>query len=293
MKKYTKNIFIQKSINVHGDLYDYSLVEYVNCTTKVKIICAIHGIFEQTPDNHIHRKSKCPFCSGKKLNTYEFIKKAVEIHDNNYIYLLVEYINNYTKVKIICPIHGIFEMLPSNHLSQKQGCPVCSGNKPLTNEEYVEKAIKRHVDKYDYSLVEYISTSKKVKIICPIHGIFEQNSLNHLQGAGCPMCSESKGEKIITHHLLKNKIKYITQHKFNDCKDKRRLPFDFYLPELNTCIEYDGIQHFKPIEFFGGMSALNENKKRDKIKTDYCINNGINLLRIKYTEDVNEKLKNF
>lgn len=106
------------------------------------------------------------------------------------------------------------------------------------------------------------------------------------------ICRESKGEKEIRKYLNLNNIKFIPQYKFSDCKDIRILPFDFYLPDLNVCIEYDGIQHFKEIQKWGGLNSLKDIEKKDQIKTDYCKNKKILLIRIKYSEDVFIKITN-
>jgi hypothetical protein len=180
--------FIEKSIKIHGDKYDYFLVNYKNNKTKVKIICPIHGVFEQTPNKHLS-KHGCSKCNKKyKPTTKEFIEKSIKIHGDKYDYSLVNYKNNKTKVKIICPIHGVFEQTPSNHINMGQKCPKCSKNVPTT-KDFVEKSIKIHGDKYDYSLVNYKNSKTKVKIICPIHGVFEQTPYAHVdKKQSCPIC---------------------------------------------------------------------------------------------------------
>ena len=114
-----------------------------------------------------------------------------------------------------------------------------------------------------------------------------------LFGFGCPVCNESHGEKQIRTWLNAHNIQYESQYIFDDCKDKKFLPFDFYLPDLNLCVEYDGEQHFKSIDFFGGEDGLQKRQLHDKIKTEYCQNNNISLLRIKYDENIEDKLNNF
>jgi len=109
----------------------------------------------------------------KKLTTKEFINRAEKIHRNKYDYSLVEYVNTKTKIKIICKKHGIFEQTPNNHLCGKN-CPKCHDYNKLTTKEFINKAEKDHGNKYDYSLVEYVNTKTKIKIICKKHGIFEQ-----------------------------------------------------------------------------------------------------------------------
>ena len=289
-KKLNTIKFIEISNKVHGDKYDYSLVKYFNNKTKVKIICPKHGTFEQRPDAHVNGFgcSKCTY-DNKKSNNDVFLKRANEIHDNKYDYSLVEYINAKTKIKIICPKHGIFEQTPGTHINQKHGCLKCQGQNK-SSLEFIEECSKIHNNKYDYSLVEYINSIIKVKIICPVHGIFEQKPNDHRKGCGCPMCNISKGETIIKKYLGDNNIKYIQHYSFNDCKNKNLLWFDFYLLDKNTCIEYDGIQHYEPIEYFGGINGLKYIMKNDRIKDRYCKKMRINLIRFKYNENIDFNL---
>lgn len=292
--------FIEISKSIHNDRYDYSLVDYKGGRIDVKIICKEHGIFEQRPSNHIFNKQGCPKCYGNKKNTLQdFVKKSKEIHKDKYDYSLVDYKNNFTKVKIICPNHGVFEQKPINHTIQKQGCLKCSGKNTKTTEEFVSFAKSIHGDLYDYSLVKYISGNIKVEIICEKHGVFEQKPDIHTNRRhGCPKCKKSKGELQIIKTLNENKIQFIQQKEFDNCKDKNALYYDFYLPNHNLCIEYDGLQHFEPIEFWGGVENLEYIKKHDQIKTNYCKDNDIKLIRIKYNRklspiDILEKIYNY
>ena len=270
--------FIKRSTQIHNQKYNYSLVNYFDNDTKVTIICSIHGQFEQTPQSHLSG-SECNKCSHAKLRKplLTFIDKSNLIHNKKYDYSLVEYKNNKTKVKIICPIHGEFEQVPSHHLNGC-GCNKC-GNNIKSKDFFISESLMVHGDYYDYSLVDFIDTNTKVKIICPIHGEFEQRPRHHYKGAGCQICNESKGERIIRQYLIGNDIQFIPQKRFKDCRDKKPLPFDFYLPEHNICIEYDGEQHFKIKDAWGGAKALENTQIRDKIKTDYCNFKGIDLIR--------------
>ena len=131
----------------------------------------------------------------KKLTRNDFINKANLIHNNKYDYSKVEYVNNSTKVCIICPEHGEFWQTPRNHLIG-QGCPLCNGTFKLTNQEFIEKANLIHNNKYDYSKVEYVNSSTKVCIICPKHGEFWQTPHHHLNGHGCSKCrNENNGDR--------------------------------------------------------------------------------------------------
>ena len=165
--KLTTEKFIKRAKVIHRDRYDYSLVDYKNNSTNVKIICKTHGMFKQTPSTHL-KGMGCSKCSGlERLTNEEFTERANKKHNNKYNYSLVIYKNNHTKIKIICPIHGEFEQTPGAHL-QRAGCPKCSNNKRLTTKEFIEKANIIHNNKYDYSLVEYKNSFKKIKIICQI-----------------------------------------------------------------------------------------------------------------------------
>ncbi len=133
-KKYTTEEYIEKCIEIHGnDKYDYRLTEYYNANTNINIICKLHNItFNQKPNSHLYKNIGCPKCKNNnnindntKLTTKEFIEKAIEVHGDKYDYNNVNYINNYTKVEIICKIHGIFEQYPKDHVYKKCNCPLC------------------------------------------------------------------------------------------------------------------------------------------------------------------------
>lgn len=133
MKHLSKQEFIQKAKAILGEGYDFKKTTYMASNIKTIITCKEHGDFLVTPNNVLNRFSGCPLCAGEKARkslaytNQEFIKKAKKIHGDKYDYSLVHYINNYTKIKIICPKHGIFEQLPYNHL-RGNGCPHCKKN---------------------------------------------------------------------------------------------------------------------------------------------------------------------
>ena len=289
--------FIEKANKYHHNKYDYSLVNYINSITKIKIICPIHGEFEQIPKGHL--KGGCKLCGimqikNKKLKSNnDFITKSIIKHDNKYNYTISDYKGAHNKLKIICPTHGEFEQTPNNHL-KGHGCPHCTYN--LSNTEtFIKRAKLIHNNKYDYSKVIYTNNKSDITIICKLHGQFKQTPDKHLNvGHGCPNCKESKGEKEVKKILSENNIHYISQYKFENCKSKLKLPFDFYLPEHNICIEYNGEQHYKPIKFFGGIKNFKLQQKRDKIKEEYCLNNNIKLIKVKYTQrNINKFLSRY
>jgi very-short-patch-repair endonuclease len=153
----------------------------------------------------------------------------------------------------------------------------------LATEQFIEKAKKVHGNKYDYSLTEYNNSRNLVEIICPVHGSFWQMPHTHInRGHGCPKCSESQGEKKIRIFLESNNINYEYQKSFNKCRNKRQLYFDFYLPEYNYLIEFDGKQHYGLVEFW--TDNYEDTQTNDKIKNEFARENGIYLLRIPYWE---------
>jgi hypothetical protein len=187
----TNQEFISKSILIHGDKYDYSKANYAGSDSKIDIICRTHGVFQQRPHSH-WRGSGCPKCAGRHQTTEYFIEEAKQVHGDRYDYSESVYLSAKDKIKIICPIHGMFEQQPNNHLMGK-GCNQCGIDKTAnthrkTQEEFIKEARRAHGDKYDYSESVYLSLFKKIKITCPIHGQFEQIPSSHLKGCGCQKC---------------------------------------------------------------------------------------------------------
>lgn len=180
--------FLDKCKTIHGVIYDYTKVNYKDCKTKVEIICSKHGSFLQTPMRHY--KTGCPKCRRKtvsKHTTPSFIEKAKLVHNDIYDYSFVNYINNKTKVKIKCKVHGIFEIRPDDHL-QKVGCMNCS-NRNFTLQNFIKQANETHNNLYDYSKSIYKNTYTEIIIICKKHGDFSQLPQNHLAGKGCKKCA--------------------------------------------------------------------------------------------------------
>jgi hypothetical protein len=207
----------------------------------------------------------------RRKNTFdEFVNKANNIFNFTYDYSKFVYVNNYTKGIIICPVHGEFLQKPKNHLNG-QRCAGCTNNKKLNTDLFIEKANYIHENKYDYSQTSYVNGSTKIKISCPIHGLFEQKPNNHLYSVqGCPICKESKGEKLIRSWLVKNKINFGSQFTIFGCKNKKSLVFDFAIfddQQLVGMIEYNG-----------------ENNYKDKIKREYCKEHNIPLMIVSYEE---------
>lgn len=200
MRKLTTEEFIEKAKIVHGDTYDYSKSIYMNSDNKIKIICKIHGEFEQKVANHLQGKG-CVLCgidkSAKaKLKTNaEFIEKVTRVHNNKYSYEHTNYTTTEKKITITCPIHGKFDMRATSHM-QGHGCKMCRDVTVTTKlrtkeEDILVRFIEVHKNRYDYSKVKHIDMTTKVTIICKEHGEFKQIPVAHISGQGCPCCAKT------------------------------------------------------------------------------------------------------
>ncbi len=291
--KPTTITFIYKAKKKHGALkFNYELVNYVDSKCKVTIICnKCSSSFNTTPNNHL-KGYGCPICAKtKKLTTKEFIKRAINKHgENKYDYSRVEYINSHVKVEVKCnQCNQYFKQSAGAHLSG-QGCKTCSYERlnrfKFSNTlDFIKKAIKVHGrTNFNYSKVVYVKSNIKVKIKCnDCEKYFHQSPSGHLSGNGCPNCKSSKGERKIFNYL-DSIIFFETQKTFPRLKLKNRLKCDFYIPSLKLIIEYDGEQHYRVVESWGGKKAFQETQKRDAIKNKFAKDNGYHLLRIPYTQ---------
>jgi hypothetical protein len=246
--------FIERSNKIWNGIYDYSICKYINSNVKVKIICKVHGIFEQLPSNH-YRYVGCGKCRKPSIHNQllnkesaeNFVIKANIVHNNKYTYDKCIYITAAKKVIITCNIHGDFETTPNNHL-RKKGCALCAYDKkgiikPLDN--YIDKFKELFGDKYDYSNISWKGGSKYISLNCKKHGNFKIFPYNHAIGKECPKCSNSNYSKISINWLDYLQVKYniFIQHANNigefyipDIKYKA----DGYCKETNTIYEFLG-----------------------------------------------------
>lgn len=304
----TTATFIRKAKDVHGEKYDYSKVRYVHNKIPVLITCPIHGDFSQNPRTHLQGKG-CPKCGRmrhKEKMTHSkewFVKEARKVHGNKYSYERTNYTRREDKVIITCPIHGDFKQKVDTHLAG-HGCPKCFNDakskrmkdgkasemakmQVKSREQFIKDAIAKHGDFYNYDKVVYKHSCIKVTITCPIHGDFRMQPNAHLNGHCCPRCRETIGERAISLFLERNKYIFTYQHRIyykDQNGTKRYFIVDFYLPNTNTIIEFNGRQHYIPIGFFGGEKSFRRQVKRDDLLREYCKNNRINLIEIPYTE---------
>jgi len=279
---------------------DYSETVYKSSLLKIEFKCPIHGIMKQDPYTHLNSEFGCPACGRKeksknRLNSRLFkLKEEVKyIHGGKYNYLWNTFKGMGKYMTIICPEHGNFEQTPSSHLFGRE-CPICGHTKQgierrLGREECIKRFREANGYRYNYDLVpDEILTEDYISVVCPKHGIFKVSVANHLRGSGCPACQESHGEKKIRKILMDLGIPFHSQYVFKDCSYIAPLRFDFYLPDFNMVIEYQGQQHYMPSDRFGGQKAFEETKIRDRIKKEFCLNNNINFEEIRYDQDIDK-----
>lgn len=246
--RHTTDTFIERSKQIHNNKYNYSKVNYIGNGIEVIIICSKHGEFTQTPNAHLQGsgckkcgRQSCSSKATKKLS--QFIEDAKKVHNNKYDYSLVNYVNNVTKIIIICPDHGKFEQTPYRHLIGHK-CKECS---KYGKNEFIEKANKIHNNKYKYDKVEYIGSDISVTITCTKHGDFIQKPRNHIKGSGCQICSNSGySQKAIKWLNYISHTKNINiQHMENGGEFKipgTTFKTDGYCKETNTIYEFNGCQ---------------------------------------------------
>lgn len=260
-----KQKILEKAKEVHAGKYIYNKVQYVNMNDPVEIVCPIHGSFWQKLYNHAILSTGCPNCArgSDKLSLEEFISKSKTVHGDKYDYSKVKYETNASLVTITCLKHGDFVQRAASHLAGNK-CKKCHVEEIRnTTEEFIQQANLIHGDKYDYSRVKYHGNKQHVEIVCPTHGSFWQKPNSHLTGSnGCRLCQDSKGERAVELCLKKYGINYIREYRLSPY----RYRFDFFLPELNIFIEFNGLQHYKPVNIFGGEEAFHKTKQRDGIK---------------------------
>lgn len=291
---------IKRANIVHNNKYEYEKSEAESTSDIMEVFCNKHGIFKVKVYNHLNGIG-CPECSKEEtekkkqsrriIEQHKFISKSMFVHGGFFSYDKTEYVSSKKKVVVTCPIHGDFETIPANHVNGG-GCPQCEREKNgircrLTKEEFVKRAKLVHGENYNYDKSEYLTLETPLTITCPIHGDFLQTPMCHLHGCGCPHCHRSKGEERIEQYLIRCGIVFEIQKRIEikEIKDtKKFLLLDFYLPNYNTVIEYNGEHHYKPVSYFGGNDNFEKQKKRDEGLRMYCKEKNINLIEIPYTE---------
>lgn len=302
-----KKTYVQKGYEFtdFGDTFDIKVEDLLSGShARVKIKCDYCGdiVTVEWRDylRHKNEKYACKRCRQKKMSEknlprrQEYLYNAALAFCKGKGYVLItkkeDIENSNTRAYYECHKHGIHNSKIYS-LLLGFGCPDCAyeekGMKNRLSVEQIEEEIARYggvwVNKEDYKGWSV----KNLQILCPICGrpfTTSYNSFVKHGGQFCAECSKckSKGEKSISTYLENKNIVFITEYRISNCKDKYSLPFDFYLPDFNVCIEFHGVQHYESVDYFGGKVTFYRQKKHDNIKSNYCKNNNIKLIIIPY-----------
>lgn len=305
-----KNALIEK----HNNKYTFIGFEndvYKDRRSKIIVQCPIHGEWKSTIEVFAHRGNGCRKCGNANKRRYSN-DKAISIidkyiQDNNLAikfkgFVDGNYVDAHCKLILECEEHGEWNTTSFNNFLRGKSCPKCGVIKNIEPQRLSEEEVINRINESNkmyhnnrYRFIgfkdgRYVNQNTKLILECPEHGTWETSTLPsfYRQHQGCPKCSISHGENFISSYLNNNCISFYTQKKFNTCKDKRPLPFDFYLPDYNVLIEYDGRQHFESVKDFGGENNLYYIQSHDAIKTKWAYDNGYLLLRLNYKQSDDE-----
>ncbi len=290
--KKTNAQFKQEVYASVGDEYTF-LDKYVNTQTKLRIKHNKCGnTYEVTPGNFLEGK-RCPYCSGlvKKTDT-KFQQEIYSLVGDEYTFL-DKYVSIGTKLRVKHNKCGsIYEIRPYSFL-QGNRCPYCAGLVKKTDKQFKQEIYDLVGN--DYIFIEHYQNAKtKIKVKHNVCGnVYEVTPSGFLNGHRCPFCNVPKGELILNKLLDTLNINYEYQKTFPDLKYKSYLSYDFYIPSQSILIEYQGIQHYQPIDHFGGEATFKKQQKHDQMKLDYAKDHGYNLIAIPYTEDTFSKIKKY
>lgn len=275
--------------------------KYIDVKTPILHHCIIHDLFWYSTPERVLQGVGCPECKKEQLRQYhlkthdQYVEEVRVVNPN--VKVIDTYIDSKTPIKHYCIKHNLFWNAYPSSILRGGGCQECCKEKigeknGKTHEQYIAEVFKTNSD--IEVIGQYIDSKTAILHKCKKHNVLWYAYPNNvLRNHGCPQCNESCGEKQVRQWLYNYHIEYIPQKIFDNCKNNRPLPFDFYLPKYNTCIEYDGEQHFKPIDYFGGEDEFKQRQHNDEIKSQYCLDNNIHLLRIPYYKNVEEELEKF
>jgi ssDNA-binding Zn-finger/Zn-ribbon topoisomerase 1 len=311
----TPEIYKTRIAEVHGERYDHSRIQYRRMHDPITVLCPRHGPFSPSAVNYLMGRG-CPKCGGESaakvrtpklvLSADEVLSRFCAVHGDRYDYSATKYEHSNRHIEIVCNQHGAFRQTPRNHWLGK-GCPACgrealleaAAQRVLTTTEIVRRFRLLHGDRYDYAETNYHRFTQPVKIRCHMHGVFQQKPQAHLEGKGCPQCSQSSGEVRAAAWLRSKNIDFKVEFpvRISDPNGQTRWGrFDFFLPELGVFVEIDGPHHFAPVRY-AGMSAEDALRvheatlRRDEIKDKWAESCGFAVLRVRWDREIEEALQ--
>ncbi len=289
--KKTDRQFKDKVYSLVGDEYTF-LDSYVNANTKLRVKHNKCGhIYRVTPNNFL-RGHYCSYCAGLiKKTDAQFKKEVYGLVGDEYTFL-DSYVNAKTKLRVKHNKCGhIYRVTPNDFLTNSR-CSYCSGKHKKTNKEFQQEVHNLVKDEYTF-LDSYVNAHIKLRVkhnkCGNVYEVAPTEFFSH--NTRCPYCNSPKGETIISKILDTLNINYEAQKIFDDLRDTQPLSYDFFIPDQNILIEYQGIQHYQPIDYFGGDKVFEKQRKHDKMKLDYARDHHYNLIAIPYTKDTFSKIK--
>lgn len=285
-KKYKLITKRNEIIDIYSEII-YICPKHGEVHTKIRYLIEGRGCYKCGRDVAVYKKNKTTL-KDRQESLYK--KALIVAEEKGYILLSNEsdIINNQSYIIYVCPKHGIHRMRISNFINGKM-CPDCAKENQRNLFRLSPDEVENRINDCGSKLLnkqEYKNQTEKNLLIecleCRTPFITSLRNFEQHGGQLCPNCSNSVsiGEKRIRIYLEDNNIKFEPQKWFSDCRDKKPLPFDFYLPDFNMVIEFDGRQHFGETNYF--TYSFEEIKRHDEIKNLYCKNKNIKIVRIPY-----------
>jgi hypothetical protein len=284
-------VFKQRVHEVNPDIEIVG--EYIDSHNKVKARCLIHNCTWDVLPHSLLLGRGCIECGKDKISSFrtysheQFLKIVRESNPN--IEVVGTYVSSTKKIEAKCMLHDYTWRTAASNLLKGCGCPECrTTSTRLSHDEFLYRMDK--VNPNIEIIDNYAGRKTKIKVKCKLHNVVWITSPEVLlQGCKCPSCVMSKGETAIRDVLNRYGVPHFQEYKFPDCKKVNSLEFDFYIPSINTAIEFQGEQHYWPIDFGGkgedwARQQFEDGQERDAIKREYCAKKHINLVEIRYDQ---------
>ena len=273
---------------------EYTFMEsYINGLTKIKVCHNACGTIYSVQPKAFLAGNRCPHCNpARKLTTQEFRDKIASLPNGREYQLISEYEGHHRSITVIHAVCGYTYSVTASDFIKGTRCTKClarAKTKPQDVWEYQVKSLTEN----EYSFLDpYVRDDVKLRYrhnLCGTEHTMTPN--NFLNGTRCAKCKESNGEINVRNFLINNHIKYEAQKRFTDLRNVKPLSYDFFLPDLNILIEFQGEQHYRPVSLFGGEQQYKVQKKHDKMKKDYAESKGIPLIEVTFKENTYSKVE--
>lgn len=298
-KRKTDAQFKKEVYDLVGREYVF-LDTYVNGKSKLKVKhVKCEHVYRVTPNNFLYQHSRCPYCSSKAKKTdAQFKQEVYDLVGSEYMFL-DPYQGTLKKIRVKHnKCENTYQVTPS-HFLEGTRCPYCSAKASGKARRKTSVEFKQEVSSLvdnDYTFLDtYVNNDTKIKVkhnrCGHVYKVRPTDFLSHR--TRCPYCNMPKEEKVIAKILDTFNINYEIQKTFDDLVDKTNLSYDFYIPDQSILIEYQGIQHYQPVDVFGGNNRFAIQQKHDRMKADYAKTHNYKLIAVPYTEDTFSKIKKY